>query len=411
MEKFIKEKKVCVIGLGYIGLPLATLLSKTGYKVSGVDINIEVINSINEGKAHIVEPKLQEELEAAILSKNLIAYKDPPQSDIYIICVPTPFFEDSGVKKPNTEFIFNALEGISGQLKAGDLLILESTSPVGTTRQLAKILDELGIDVSLINIAFCPERVIPGSIMNELIQNDRIVGGLTKEATTLTSKFYNTFVQGSVIETDAETAEMCKLTENSFRDVNIAFANELSLLCDENKIDVDELINLANRHPRVNILKSGVGVGGHCIAVDPWFIVAQDPANSRMISLAREINDNKPEWVVQKIKDFLKEEFQGVQNSNIKITCLGASYKPDIDDLRGSPALEIIKSLQEDKFTAKVVEPNLISHEGINLIELADVFEDTDLIVVLVGHKEFLESNFLDKLSKTTYLDFCGLVP
>ena len=297
-----KNNSISIIGLGYIGLPTAALLASKGFKIKGIDINKNVVKNINEGKVHIVEPGLEAYVRSAVAKGNLKAYTEVQASHIYIICVPTPFKKNSEFPMPNIDFVREAVESISPHVKKGDLVILESTSPPGTTEMVRDILQKNEVDTSTIFIAYCPERVLPGKIMNELVNNARVIGGINSQSAEVIAAFYKTFVNGEILKTDAKTAEMCKLIENSFRDVNIAFANELSLLCDKNEVDVWELIKLANHHPRVNILQPGTGVGGHCVAVDPWFIVSQDPENSRIIKTAREINDSKSQWVADKIK-------------------------------------------------------------------------------------------------------------
>jgi UDP-N-acetyl-D-mannosaminuronic acid dehydrogenase len=302
--KFIRfsmqEKKICVVGLGYIGLPTAALLANRGYQVHGVDVVQSTVDIINQGKIHIVEPELDTFVTSAVNSGNLQADTKPVEADVFIIAVPTPFHEGY---VPNIDYVISATESIAPFVKDGDIVILESTSPVGTTDKVAEVLEKNGIDISKVHVAHCPERVLPGQIMRELVENDRIVGGVTEEATKVTVEFYKTFVSGEVLETDAKTAEMAKLTENSFRDTNIAFANELSMLCDKFGIDVWKLIELANRHPRVNILQPGAGVGGHCIAVDPWFIVHAGGKDAKMIKTARVGTTFLSEWAIAKIKN------------------------------------------------------------------------------------------------------------
>lgn len=283
----MENRTVCVVGLGYIGLPTAALLATNGYQVVGVDISVSAVNKINQGLIHIVEPDLDAYVRSAVTAGKLKAFTTPQACDIYMICVPTPLHDGLSAPEPNINYVLDAIRSIANYIKQGDMLILESTSPVGTTQKIAEVLTQMGLDTSKIFIAYCPERVLPGKIMVELIDNDRVVGGLTHEATKRIADFYRTFVRGLILETDAKTAEMCKLTENSFRDINIAFANELSLICAKDGINVWNLIQLANHHPRVNILQPGVGVGGHCIAIDPWFIVARDPENARIIRAAR----------------------------------------------------------------------------------------------------------------------------
>jgi len=403
----MKKKSVCVIGLGYIGLPTATLLANSGFKVSGVDINQDTAQTINQGLIHIVEPGLDIAVKQAIESKNLKAYINVQKSDIYMICVPTPFHKITEVPKPNIEYVLEAAKSISEHLKKGDLVIIESTSPVGTTEIVQKCIKDSGVDINSINFAYCPERVLPGQIMKELVENDRIVGGIDKNSTRLASDFYQTFVKGEVFETDAKTAEMCKLVENSSRDVSIAFANELSMICEIEGINVWELIQLANKHPRVNILQPGTGVGGHCIAVDPWFIVARDEENSRLIRTAREINDLKTNWVIKKIKIVIAD-INAKKNIKPRVACLGLAFKPDIDDLRESPALEVTTSLVQQGYDVIAVEPNINNHESLNLIDLDSAINQSDLLVILVKHKEFLSPEVRQKLKDLNTLDFCG---
>ncbi len=402
----MQNKIVSVIGLGYIGLPTAALLCQKGYKILGVDLNEAVVKTINQGKIHIVEPDLEDFVRSAVLAGKLKAYTSHQPADIYMICVPTPFHEGIGIPQPNIDYVLDATRSITSFLKAGDLVILESTSPIGTSRQILSVIEDSGVDISNIHVAYCPERVLPGKIMAELAENDRVVGGLTLEATKKAADFYKTFVSGDVLETSASTAEMCKLTENSFRDVNIAFANELSLICEKEGINVWDLIKLANHHPRVNILQPGAGVGGHCIAVDPWFIVARDPENARLIRTAREINNYKTEWVIDKIKIAVADISVKTQRKP-KIACLGLAFKPDIDDLRESPACLIVEALQNQNYDVFAVEPNIKTHETLKLVELKSALEFADLLVVLVKHKQFFELNVHS--TKAKILDFCGL--
>jgi len=403
----IKKKKISVIGLGYIGLPTAALLASNGYKVVGVDVNSHAVETINQGKIHIVEPDLDAFVRSAVSNGMLEAFLEPQEGDIYMICVPTPFHELPGVPKPNIDFVVNAAKSISKYIKPNDLVILESTSPVGTTEKIQSVFINEGVDVKKVHIAYCPERVLPGKIMTELVENDRVVGGLTAEATKEVADFYRTFVRGEVLETSAKTAEMCKLTENSFRDVNIAFANELSLLCANDGIDVWELIQLANRHPRVNILQPGVGVGGHCIAVDPWFIVSRDERNSKLIKAAREVNNFKTEWVIEKIKTAVanRSTQTGVKP---KIICFGLAFKPDIDDLRESPALEIAENLFDQGYEVVAVEPNIESHSKLKITSIYDVDWTHSVCAVLVKHKQFLSKDINQLLLENNAYDFCG---
>ena len=398
---------ISVIGLGYIGLPTAALLANHGYLVLGTDVNQQVVDTINQGKIHIVEPELDDVVFSSMRAGRLQAFAEPQAADVYLICVPTPFHEGEGKPQPNVDFIFTAVQSIAHLVKPSDLIILESTSPVGTTDKVQSALCDAGVDIEEVYIAYCPERVLPGKIMTELLENDRVVGGTTPKATKVAANFYKTFTRGIVFETDAKTAEMCKLAENSYRDVNIAYANELSLICDNEGINVWELIELANRHPRVNILNPGVGVGGHCIAVDPWFVVARDDENSRLIKTAREVNNIKPDWVIEKIKSRSLELFNQ-QSVKPKIACLGLAYKSDIDDLRESPALEIAISLINQGYEVVAVEPNIESHKDVKLEQLDNVLRHDIVLAVLVKHKEFLARGPQEKLKLLGALDFCG---
>jgi len=399
----MQKKKICVIGLGYIGLPTAALLANRGYDVHGVDIVQSTVDTINCGEIHIVEPELDTFVQSAVNSDKLKADLKPCEADVFIIAVPTPF-HDGYV--PNIDYVISATKAISSYVKDNDIVILESTSPVGTTDKVEETLKENGVDTSKLFIAHCPERVLPGQIMRELVENDRIVGGTTPEATRKTVEFYKTFVSGEVLSTDARTAEMAKLTENSFRDVNIAFANELSMLCDSFNIDVRELIKLTNRHPRVNVLSPGAGVGGHCIAVDPWFIVhaaKEQNIEAKIIKTAREVNTYKTEWVIEKIKnEALKFEAKNARKA--KVACMGLAFKPDIDDLRESPALYITKRLIDNGLDILVVEPNIENHNELEIVEYKEALKEADIVTFLVAHKEF------KGLDIETDLDFCGIL-
>lgn len=395
------SKKICVIGLGYIGLPTAALLANRGYQIHGVDVVQSTVDTINQGNIHIVEPDLDTFVRAAVNSGNLKASLTPDIADVFIIAVPTPF-HDGYI--PNVDYIISATKAIAPYVKDEDIVILESTSPVGTTELVEKTLQEENIDTSKLYIAHCPERVLPGHIMRELVENDRIVGGTTQEATEKTVEFYKTFVSGEVLSTDARTAEMAKLTENSFRDTNIAFANELSILCDKFDIDVWELISLTNRHPRVNVLQPGAGVGGHCIAVDPWFIVHAGGDDAKIIRAAREINTYKTEWSIEKIKNAALT-FEKENGRKAKIACMGLAFKPDIDDLREAPALYIAQTLKSQDFDILAVEPNISSHKDFEIIDFETAINEADVIVFLVGHKEFKGIRIFGK----EVIDFCGV--
>lgn len=408
-------KKLCVMGLGYIGLPTAATFASAGIMVTGVDVRPDIVETINKGKIHIVEPDLDSLVKNQVVIGNLKASLVPVEADAYIISVPTPF-KDSD-HSPDLSYIEKATKAICPFIKKGNLIILESTSPVGTTEKVAEWIaherkdlqvPRWGQEASDIYIAHCPERVLPGQVLRELIENDRIVGGITKESTEQAVILYKSFVKGNCLCTNARTAEMTKLVENASRDVQIAFANELSILCDKIDINVWELIKLANCHPRVNILQPGCGVGGHCIAVDPWFLISTFPSLTKIIHTAREVNENKPNFVVSKIN----EKCASILNP--KIACLGLAFKPDIDDLRESPALEIVKKLSLiDRYTILAVEPNisvlpesLSSYYNIKLVNLEEACAVADIIVVLVKHKEFIGLN-----TKKIILDFVNAIP
>jgi len=393
---------ISVIGLGYIGLPTAAVFASMGKKVVGVDINARAVETINRGEIHIVEPDLDRVVHAAVTRGDLRATTQPEAADAFLIAVPTPFKE---AHQPDLRFVKAAAESIAPVLKKGDLVILESTSPVGSTEQMADWLAAARPDLRFpqqdetpdIFIAYCPERVLPGQVMVELINNDRVIGGMTPACSARASALYRLFLKGECVETNARTAEMCKLTENSFRDVNIAFANELSLICAEQGINVWELIALANRHPRVNILQPGPGVGGHCIAVDPWFIVAQNPELARLIRTAREVNDAKPQWVLDQVKTALAECLtqSGKRASDLTIACFGLAFKPNIDDLRESPAVGVAQMIAEwHSGTTWVVEPH-ITHIAdalagkAELISCEQALAQADILVMLVDHRAF----------------------
>lgn len=396
-----KVEKICIVGLGYIGLPTAALLASNQYKVHGVDISQHVVNTINKGEIHIIEPDLDGFVKNAVISGNLQASLEPIEADVFIIAVPTPFHEGH---KPNIDYVLKATQSIAPYVKDGNLVILESTSPVGTTEKVVVTLESAGVNIQNIFAAYCPERVLPGKIMKELVENDRIVGGINEQSTQRVVSFYKTFVKGEVLATNAKTAEMCKLTENSYRDVNIAFANELSMICDDAGINVWELIELANHHPRVKILQPGAGVGGHCIAVDPWFIVADFPNYSKVIKAAREVNDFKAQWVVEKIKNTALQ-FELDNKRKPIVACMGLAFKPDIDDLRESPAVQIATNLLSEGINIVCVEPNIHHHSSLPLIPLEQAVEKADIICYLVKHSAFLNFEPNNKIS----LNFCGI--
>jgi UDP-N-acetyl-D-mannosaminuronic acid dehydrogenase len=405
----MERKRVCVVGLGYIGLPTAALLASSGYDVAGTDVNASVVETINRGSIHIVEPDLDAFVRAGVVSGRLKAYSNPQPANVYMLCVPTPFHEGGAIPQPNIDYVMAAAKSVAPLVKAGDLVILESTSPVGTTQKLGDLLAAHGADLAQVHVAYCPERVLPGRIMVELLENDRVVGGLTAEATQAVKAFYSSFVRGEVLESDAKTAEMCKLVENSFRDVNIAFANELSMLCDRAGINVWRLIELANRHPRVNIMQPGAGVGGHCIAVDPWFIVASDPENSRLIRAGREVNRHKAHWVLERVRAEVAR-LEAELGRKPRVGCFGLAFKPDIDDLRESPAVEITQNLLASGFDVVAVEPNIAAHVSIPLASMEDAARECDLSVLLVKHRQFRQAAQSGAMGDKPVLDFCGVL-
>ncbi|WP_150640192.1 UDP-N-acetyl-D-mannosamine dehydrogenase [Pseudomonas fluorescens] len=399
-------KTISVIGLGYIGLPTAAVFASRKIKVVGVDVNKLAVDTINKGMIHIVEPDLDIVVHAAVTEGYLRATQTPEPADAFLIAVPTPF---KGDHEPDLSYIESACRAIAPVLKAGDLVILESTSPVGATEQVANWLAEMRADLTFpqthgessdIRVAHCPERVLPGHVLRELVQNDRVIGGMTAKCSERAAKLYQLFVEGECVITNARTAEMCKLTENSFRDVNIAFANELSMICDKLNINVWELIRLANRHPRVNILQPGPGVGGHCIAVDPWFIVSKTPEEAKIIRCAREVNDAKPEWVIDKVKLAVAEYLQSNPEKTAKevtVACFGLAFKPDIDDLRESPAVAITKRIaHEHPGRVFAVEPNISElpatlDEVVEFKSVEDALSEATIVLMLVDHKVFKE--------------------
>ena len=397
--------KACFMGLGYIGLPTAIIAAKHGIKIHGVDINPKVVEKTNAGQLHIIEPGMQELLEEVVKSGQLHADTKPVESDAYFMVVPTPF---KGDHQPDTSYVEAATRAVLPLLKEGDLYVIESTSPVGTTEAMAEIIFAERPELKgKIYIAYCPERVLPGNVIYELVHNDRVIGGLNPESTQKAIEFYSQFVKGELHKTNCRTAEMCKLTENSSRDVQIAFANELSFICDKAGINVWELITLANKHPRVNILWPGCGVGGHCIAVDPYFITAEFPMESRMIGQARQINNYKAFWCAEKVQnEMLKFELNNGRKPVVAM--MGLAFKPDIDDLRESPAKQIVAKVMQSCNNASIliVEPNVEEHNVYKLTPYQEAFDKADIVVYLVGHTPFKS---LPKDTDKIVLDFCGV--
>lgn len=401
------SQKIVVVGLGYIGLPTASILATKGHSVLGVDISPEVVGTINSGNIHIVEPDLDILVRSAVNSGKLKASTTPEEADTFILAVPTPFMATAGnPKAPDISYVESATRAIAPALRPGNLVILESTSPVGTTERVRDIIGQTrpDLDGAGIFVAHCPERVLPGQIIRELVDNDRIVGGIDRPSAEMARDLYKTFCSGTIFLTDSRTAEMAKLVENSYRDVNIGFANELSMICDRLGINVWELISLANRHPRVNILQPGPGVGGHCIAVDPWFIVAAAPDEARLIRTARQVNDRKPHWVLERVKS------KADRFKNPVIGCLGLAFKANIDDLRESPALEITRDLiAAGVGTVMACEPN--ANGGFTefpLYAVETVVKEADILVVLVDHEEFKDVD-RDMLKEKVVIDTRGV--
>jgi len=400
----MKFSSLSVIGLGYIGLPTAAVFASRKIKVIGVDVNQKAVDIINQGKIHIIEPDLDIAVHAAVTKGYLKATTVPEAAEVFIVAVPTPFKGDN--HEPDLSYIESASKAIAPVLAKGNLVILESTSPVGATEQMAAWLAAARPDLTFpqthgdksdIRVAHCPERVLPGHVMRELIENDRVIGGMTAKCSEYAVALYKTFVQGDCVVTNARSAEMAKLTENSFRDVNIAFANELSMICDKLDINVWELIKLANRHPRVNILQPGPGVGGHCIAVDPWFIVSKTPEQAQLIRTAREVNDSKPQWVIDKVKIAIADLLQAHPEKTAKqltIACYGLAFKPDIDDLRESPSMYIAQQLiAMHSGPVVLIEPNIdtlpAKLQSQNLLTSEQAFVEADIHLLLVDHKQF----------------------
>ena len=412
--------KVCVVGLGYIGLPTAAILASRGVNVIGVDCNQKVVDIINKGQVHIVEPEVDVLIETAVYSGCLRAMVNPEKADVFMIAVPTPF---KGTHEPDLSYIESAAKAIAPVLQKGNMVILESTVPVGATEKLMQWLQLDRPDLAFpasdkegraadITIGHCPERVLPGYVVRELVENDRIIGGMTEQCAERIRDFYKLFVQGDCLLTNCRTAELCKLVENSFRDVNIAFANELSLIADKLDVNVWELIKLANHHPRVNVLQPGPGVGGHCIAVDPWFIVDSAPNESKLIHTARLVNDSKPDFVLEKIEQAVLNI--GKEKTSLSIACLGLAFKPNIDDLRESPAMKIAKKIEGLGFAKQcLVEPNInaipevFDVKSTELINLGDAMAKVDIVVLLVDHTAFKEMD-LSLLSGKQVVDTRG---
>lgn len=396
---------VVMIGLGYIGLPTAALIASNNVQVHGVDINQKVVDTINRGEIHFIEPELDTAVAAAVKGGYLKAATEAIEANNYLIVVPTPFKDNN---EPDTSFIEAATREILPLLKAGDLYIIESTSPVGTTEKMMDLIYRARPELKdKLYIAYCPERVLPGNVMYELVYNDRVIGGINKRSTEKAIAFYRNYVKGKLHPTNARTAEMCKLVENSSRDVQIAFANELSLICDRAGINVWELINLANKHPRVNILQPGCGVGGHCIAVDPYFIVSDYPEESKIIGTAREINNYKSYWCAEKIQN-AKLQFELEHGRKPKTAIMGLAFKPNIDDLRESPAKYIAQKVLQssNNETHYIVEPNIDEHNVFKLTDYKTAISEADVIALLVAHDEFKS---LDINPNKVIIDFCGI--
>ena len=406
----MKIKTLSVVGLGYIGLPTAAAFASRKIKVIGVDVNQHTVDTVNRGAIHIVEPELDIIVHSAVKDGYLRATTQPDPADVFILAVPTPFITDEfGGYEADLSYIKAASLAVAPVLKSGNLVVLESTSPVGATEEMAAWMAEARPDLTFpqshgersdIRIAHCPERVLPGHVIRELVENDRVIGGMTPRCSDAACSLYKVFVQGECVITNARTAELAKLTENSFRDVNIAFANELSTICHKLDIDVWELITLTNRHPRVNVLQPGAGVGGHCIAVDPWFIVNACPEQAHIIRAAREVNDSKPQWVLERVKESLNKYHQanpGQAREQIKVACLGIAFKPDIDDFRESPALDIAQQIIELGAKVQIVEPNIeqlpniLQHANVTLNSLERALEEADVVCVLVKHRPFIK--------------------
>mgnify|MGYP004686109229 FL=1 len=386
------KKKICIVGLGYIGLPTATMFSCYGHKVIGVDVNEKVVNNINKGKIIIEEPNLEELVEDVVKKGNLIASISPKESDVFIISVPTPIKDD---KTSDMSYVISATKSIVKYLKEGNIVVLESTSPVGTTEEVVKpIIEESGLKVGRdIMLGYCPERVIPGKIIYELKSNDRVIGGIDKKSAEEIRKIYKTIVDGNIYLTDCKTAELCKLMENTYRDVNIALSNELLLICDKLNINVWEVIEYSNKHPRVNLHTPGPGVGGHCLAVDPWFIIEKEPELSNIIKSSRLLNDSMPEYVYNKIDKILQKD------KSKKITILGITYKANTDDMRESPIIKLIDKLLKNNYNVKVFDPYIKDFQ-INCQSILEACKDSDLLILGVNH-DYFKNLPLDEIKTT----------
>ena len=397
-------KKVVFIGLGYIGLPTAAVAAHHGFEVVGVDVNPSVVETVNQGKVHIVEPDLDKVVKEAVQSGHLRAVTRPEPADAFFVVVPTPFKQNH---RADITYVESATRAVIPCLKPGDLFVIESTSPVFTTERMAELIFQQRPELKdQIYIAYCPERVLPGNTLYELVHNDRVIGGITPASTDKAIEFYSAFVQGKLHRTNARTAEMCKLTENSSRDSQIAFANELSMICDKAGINVWELIELANKHPRVNILQPGCGVGGHCIAVDPWFIVSDYPEQAQLIKRARETNDYKADWCANKVLESCQRFVEKYEREPI-VACMGLAFKPNIDDLRESPAKYIASRIvSESRADVLIVEPNITMHPSFHITDYKEAYQKADIIVWLVRHTPFVE---LPRDEEKLELDFCGV--
>ena len=404
-----KNNKVCVIGLGYIGIPTSILLALNGYKVIGYDIDRKITKLIKSKKLKLTEPGLTSRLNEVISKNKFVASNKIEVSDIYVICVPTPFYGKGTVKKPDLAAIRDVFHKLVKILKDEDTVIIESTCPVGTTKEMIKFLKNSKVDVNKINFAYCPERVLPGKILYELEFNDRIIGAINKKTSRRVNQFYKSFVKGRLHLTDLETAEMSKLAENAFRDVNIAFANEISLICESQDIDYNKVIKLANKHPRVSILEPGIGVGGHCIPVDPWFIISKNLKLSQILQSARSVNSYKTKWISKKIINQVSI-YKTKYKKNPIVSLFGLTYKANVSDLRESPSLDIFNHLKKEKIDKiRLVEPNVEKYEKNRIHNFKIAFKNSDILCFLVNHKEF---SFLDKSilrEEQQLLDFCGV--